>query len=497
MTTSPYPILIILVPLMTSFLIPLVGWWRRSLCYPLILAALTVSAFSSLIILQMVMEQGTIHYHLGNWDPPWGIEYVFDHLNAFVAVIVSLTSLLIGISSKSLVERSFSKKAAFFYCLFLLQATGLLGIVVTGDAFNLYVFLEIASLAGYTLIAIGDDGAPFASFNYMLYGTVGACFYLLGVGYLYIVTGSLNMADLAKLLPPLYQSKPVLIAFAFFIVGVAIKMALFPLHVWLPDAYTYAPSAVSALIAPLTTKVGVYVAIRIMYTIFTPSFVKEFSSATTLLSWVSIFAILFGCIWALAQTDLKRMFAYVLVAEIGYLALGIGLANRNGLTGTVLHIMNDTMMMASLFLVAGAVVTKTGFRRIDQWSGLHKKMPLTMAVFVVTALSVIGIPPMCGFFSKWYLLLGAINAKQWVAAAVLLGSSLVNAILFFRVIEVIYFRRPAEFPNQDRVQHEGFEEAPWSLLIPMLLFAAGIVSLGLLSGKIVSGIIQFAIPEGL
>ncbi len=497
MTTSPYPILIILVPLMTSFLIPLVGWWRRSLCYPLLLAALVVSASSSLVILGMVMEQGTIHYHLGNWDPPWGIEYVFDHLNAFVAVIVSLTSLLIGISSKSMVERSFSKKVAFFYCLFLLQVTGLLGIVVTGDAFNLYVFLEIASLAGYTLIAIGDDGAPFASFNYMIYGTVGACFYLLGVGYLYIVTGSLNMADLAKLLPPLYQSKPVLIAFAFFIVGVAIKMALFPLHVWLPDAYTYAPSAVSSLIAPLTTKVGVYVAIRVMYTIFTPSFVKEFSSATTLLSWVSISAILFGCIWALAQTDLKRMFAYVLVAEIGYLALGIGLANRNGLTGTVLHIMNDAMMMASLFLVAGAVATKTGFRRIDQWSGLHKKMPVTMAVFVVTALSVAGIPPMCGFFSKWYLLLGAITAKEWVAAAVLLASSLVNAILFFRVIEVIYFRRPAEFPNGDRVQHQKFDEAPWSLLIPMLLFAAGIVSLGLLSGKIISGIVQFAIPAGL
>ena len=192
------------------------------------IAALSISTFSSVAILRVVIEQGTLHYYLGNWDPPWGIEYVFDHLNAFVAVIVSVISLLIGISSKSMVEKEFSQKAPYFYCLFLLQVTGLLGIVVTGDAFNLYVFLEIASLAGYTLIAIGEDGAPFASFNYMLYGTVGACFYLLGVGYLYIVTGSLNMADLARLLPSLYHSKVVLIAFAFFIVGVAIKMALFP-----------------------------------------------------------------------------------------------------------------------------------------------------------------------------------------------------------------------------------------------------------------------------
>jgi multicomponent Na+:H+ antiporter subunit D len=181
MTTSPYPILIIVVPLMTSFLIPLVGWWRKNFCYPLMIAALSISTFSSVAILRVVIEQGTLHYYLGNWDPPWGIEYVFDHLNAFVAVIVSVVSLLIGISSKSMVEKGCSQKAPYFYCLFLLQVTGLLGIVVTGDAFNLYVFLEIASLAGYTLIAIGEDGAPFASFNYMLYGTVGACFYLLGV----------------------------------------------------------------------------------------------------------------------------------------------------------------------------------------------------------------------------------------------------------------------------------------------------------------------------
>ncbi len=497
MTASPFPILIIVVPLISAFLIILLGWLKKNLCYPFMVAALAVSALSSLAILQEVIHHGILHYHLGNWDPPWGIEYVIDPLNAFVLVIVSVISLLIAIASKKMVEREFPHKVVFFYCLFLLQVTGLLGIVVTGDVFNLYVFLEIASLAGYALIAIGEDGAPFASFNYMIYGTIGACFYLLSVGYLYIVTGSLNMADLSRLLPDLYSSKVVLMAFAFFVVGVAIKMALFPLHVWLPDAYTYAPSSVTSLVAPLTTKVGAYVLIRIMYTVFEPNFSKVAIPAATILSWVAFFAILFGCILALGQKDLKRMLVYVLIAEVGYIALGVGLGNRNGLTGAILHIMNDALMMACLFLIVGAITYKGWPRQIDRFIGLHKKMPVTMAAFVISALSVIGIPPACGFFSKWYLVLGAIDAKQWLFVAVLLISSLLNAILFFRVIERAYFEPGANERNVQPVKNKAkfiWDEAPLSMLIPTVLLAAGILSVGLLSGTIISEVIQFALP---
>ena len=491
----PFPILIIVVPLISAFLIIVIGWWRKSLCYPLMLVALVVSALSAVAILIHVMAHGTLHYYLGGWAPPWGIEYVIDPLNALVAVIVSGISCLIGISSKRLVEKEFPDKLVYFNCIFLLQVTGLLGIVVTGDVFNLYVFLEIASLAGYALIAIGEDGAPFASFNYMIYGTIGACFYLLSVGYLYIVTGSLNMADLAKLLPQFYHSKVVLIAFAFFAVGVAIKMALFPLHVWLPDAYTYAPSSVSSLVAPLTTKVGAYVLIRIMYTVFTPEFALNTIPAGDLLCWVAAAAVVFGCILALAQTDLKRMLAYVLLAEVGYIGLGVGLGNKNGLTGAILHILNDALMMAALFLVIGAITYKGCSRRMDQFRGLHRKMPVTMAAFVIAGLSVIGIPPTCGFFSKWYLVLGAIDAKRWLFAAVLLLSSLLNAILFFRVIERAYFEPAADEHPVVQVQGRGtIDEAPLSILIPLLVLTVGILSVGLLSGKIVSGIIQFALP---
>ena len=493
--TPQSPVLLVVIPLIFAFLTLPFGWWRKGLCYPITLVALSLSFLASLHTLHTVITTGTIHYWLGNWEPPWGIEYVVDHLNAFVLVIVSFVSLVVAIYSKRSVEQELPEKIVFFYCVFLLQVAGLLGIVVTGDMFNLYVFLEIASLAGYALIAIGEDGAPFASFNYLIFGTIGACFYLLGVGYLYVSTGSLNMADLFQILPDLYQSKVVLVAFAFFMVGVGLKMALFPLHVWLPDAYTYAPSAVSALLAPLMTKVGAYVMIRIMFTVFEPYFSIELIPVAAVLGWMAAGAILFGAVMALAQTDLKRMLAYILVSEVGYIALGVGLANRAGLTGAILHILNDSFMMLALFLVVGAIMYRSGKREIPQLRYLHRRMPFTMAAFVIAALSVIGIPPTCGFFSKWYLILGAIDASQWVFVAVLLVSSLLNVILFFRVIEHAYLEPDEEHAGGGSELAIATEEAPLSMLIPILIATAGIMVFGVLSGKIISTIIQFAVPK--
>jgi multicomponent Na+:H+ antiporter subunit D len=487
------PVLVVVIPLIAAFLTLLLGWWKKGLCYPIALLAIALSFLSSLQTLHTVISSGVISYRLGGWPPPWGIEYVIDHLNAFVLAIVSFVSLIVAVFSKRSVEQELPEKIVYFYCIFLLQVTGLLGIVITGDMFNLYVFLEIASLAGYALIAVGEDGAPFASLNYLIFGTIGACFYLLGVGYLYISTGSLNMADLIQVLPDLYQSKVVLVAFAFFMVGVSLKMALFPLHVWLPDAYTYAPSTVSALLAPLMTKVGAYVMIRVLYTVFKPHFAIELIPATTILAWMAAGAILFGAIMALAQIDLKRMLAYILVSEVGYIALGVGLANRSGLTGAILHILNDSFMMLALFLVVGAIMYRYGNREISQLRYLHRKMPFTMAAFVIAALSVIGIPPTCGFFSKWYLILGAIDANQWVFVAVLLISSLLNVILFFRVIEHAYLE-PEEEHAEGAELAIANEEAPFSMLMPILIAAAGIMVFGVLSGKIISTVIQFAVP---
>jgi len=332
-------------------------------------------------------------------------------------------------------------------------------------------------------------------------GTIGACFYLLGVGYLYIVTGSLNMADLARLLPPLYESPVILVALVFFVMGMAIKMGLFPMHFWLPDAYTFAPSAVSSFIAPLMTKVMAYVLFRVLLTIFEPSYSLQKVPVGVFLTWLSAAAILFGSILAIAQSDLKRMLAYSSVANIGYIVLGLGLGNKLALIGGLFHILNHAFMKAALFMASAGIMYKTGMRNIYQFRGLRRKMPLTMAAFIVATLSMVGIPPTAGFFSKLYLILGAIEARQWFFIAVILISSLLNAVYFFRVIELAFFKpynsgHPSpRHPAADE-EKAGMDEMPWSMLIPTLVIAVGIILLGLFNGPIISGVLERVVPRG-
>jgi multicomponent Na+:H+ antiporter subunit D len=442
-----------------------------------------------------VINGGIIHYYLGSWIPPWGIEYVIDHLNALMVMIISVAALLVAVYSKKSLQQEIPGRIVYFYTIFLLQVVGFLGIVITGDMFNLYVFLEITSLTGYALIAVGEDGAPLASFRYIIMGTVGACFYLLAVGYLYIATGSLNIADLTRLLPSIYGSKVVLVAFAFFFVGIAIKMALFPLHTWLPDAYTKAPSATSALIAPLMTKVSVYVMLRIMFTVFKPSFAIDMLPVTEIMVWLGILAIIAGAIMAIAQTDFKRMLCYIVVAEIGYMVGGTGLANSIALKGVILHILNDAIMTLGLFAVAGIVSYQLRGHKISDFKDLFRKMPFTMAAFVVTGLSIIGVPPTCGFFSKWYLIQGAIIAHCWTFVAALLFSSLINIVLFFRVFEIGYgFHESGEAHGHgDETAH--ISEGPMTMLIPTIITALCIILIGIYNQPIIINIIRFAIPE--
>ncbi len=488
------PILIIIIPLMSSFLVPLVAWLRRELSFVLTIAALGATFVCSLDILATVLRGDNIHYSLGGWPPPWGIEIVIDHLNAYMLPFVSGIALLVGIYSRRSLLKEIPDRFVHFYCLYLLLTTGLLGMLVTGDMFNLFVFLEISSITAYALIAIGEDGAPLAAFNYVILGTIGASLYLLGVGYLYIMTGTLNMADLRGLLPELYGSPVIRIAFAFITVGLGIKIALFPLHTWLPDAYTYAPSAVSAFIAPLMTKVAAYALIRTMFTVFEPRFSFELLPVGTILSVVAGIAIIVGSVMAIAQRDLKRMLAYSSVSQIGYIFLGIALGNRLAIIGAYLHILNHALMKGCLFMVSGSLMFRHGMRDIFRLRGVHRTMPWTMAAFVIAALSMIGIPPTAGFFSKWYLLLGTIEANQWGLTVVILASSLLNAVYFFRVIEKAYLE-PSHVGENEHLAGGIRNEAPISMLLPTWIMAAAILVIGLSSGKIVSSVLDAAVPK--
>jgi multicomponent Na+:H+ antiporter subunit D len=489
------PALQVVLPLLASFFISTAGWLRPAYCFPLALAALGSSLLVSLGLLGEVMSRGPVSYWFGGWPPPWGIYYRVDHLTALVLAVVSIVGFVNLIAARPAVEKEFPEKAAPFYTLYVLFVTGLLGIVITGDAFNLYVMLEIAAITGYALIALGKGRAALSSLQYIFMGTIGACLYLLGVGYLYIITGSLNMEDIARLLPPLYESKVVTVAFVILMVGVWLKMGFFPLHAWLPNAYTHAPSPVSSLVAPLMTKVMVYVMIRMVLTVFTVDYAFLILKLNEAVVWLAVIAVVMGSLLALAEKDVKRMLTFIVVAEVGYMVGGFWLGNSAGFTGAVLHLVNDALMTLCLFLAVGNIVYAKGDSQWESLPGLFRTMPWTMGALVVGALSIIGVPPTCGFFSKWYLLLGAIQSGHYGFLAALLFSSLVSVVLFFRIFEMGYFEPFGDSHGPDHGEGgPAVREAPLGMLVPLWMTALGLVLVGLYTGEIVGRVIRHAVP---
>lgn len=480
-----FPVLIILVPLLSALVIFLTGLSRREAgeihppyAWYISVAASFIAFAISLHLLNTVADGSRISYWLGGWEPPWGIEYVVDVYSGYVLAIISFIAFMIAIFSGDYVTKQVGPdKEVNFYAVYMLLVTGLLGMVITGDIFNVYVFLEIASLSGYALVAVGKKrGAIVASYNYLILGTVGAVFVLLGIGHLYMVTGTLNMADLSRRLPELYHSRVVLTAFAFFVVGFGLKFALFPLHTWLLSAHSLAPSAVSAILAAAVLKVNLYALIRVMFTVYTPEFVYRMVPVSEIFFVIAPLAILSGSIMAIAQTNIKRMLAYSSIGQIGYIILGVALANETALTGSLLHMLNHALMKGGLFLIAGAIIYKTDIYEIDQLKGMGRRMPFTMAAFAVCGLSMIGVPLTVGFVSKWYLAMGALEAGRWYFVPLVLFSSLLTAVYFWRVIEWIYFHQePAASPHRESSpsgRREETREASWRMLAPIVILAA-------------------------
>jgi multicomponent Na+:H+ antiporter subunit D len=492
MSASNLPLYVLAAPLLTAFFVNLLGRVSRRWIAPLALGCLTLSSVLALILMGQVIAAGGFSYVAGNWQAPYGIELVVDHLSAVMLALVALVALVATVSALPAVERELPGREHLFFTLYLILVSGLFGLVLTGDAFNLYVLLEITSITTYGLIAMGPGRAPLASFSYIIMGTIGACFYLLGVGYLYLMTGSLNMADIGSILPAIDGGAAVATALAFILVGLWIKMALFPLHGWLPNAYSLAPTGAALLAAPLMTKVTIYLMIRVMFSVFSIDYLfLQNPLVQSLIVWVAAIAIICASSLALAQRDLKKMLTYIIVAEVGYMVGGVWLANATGMTGAILHIINDALMTLCLFLAAAAILQRLGRLEFDSLQGIYRKMPVTMAAFTVGAFAMIGVPPTAGFFSKWYLLLGGIEAGQWLYVIALLFSSLVNAVLFFRIIEIGYF-----FKDNEHHGHETVAEAPLSMQVPLVISAAALILIGLGSGPLVENIIKLAVPVG-
>lgn len=495
------PELVVLIPLLSAFVIIAAAWLDRRLCLPIAAAALLGSLVSAAALLVRVAQEGVIIYQMAGWRPPIGINYHVDALNGIVLVAVAAVAFINVIGTSRMVAESFDDRMGPFYALYVLFVTGLLGIVSTGDAFNLYVLLEIAAITGYALIGMGGDRAPLSSLNYIFMGTIGASFYLLGVGYLYLMTGSLNMADIAGILTGLQGSRVVLAAFVIAMVGLCLKMGLFPLHAWLPNAYAHAPSPVGNLVAPLMTKVMVYVMVRVILNVFTPEYAFSIVGLAPALTWIAIAAIVAGSLFALATRDLKRMLTYIIVAEVGYMVGGFWLGNRAGMSGAILHIVNDAAMTFCVFFAAGVMLRQVKGERIEDLQGLFRKMPVTMGAFALAGLSIIGVPPTCGFFSKWYLIVGGVEAGHWGFVAALLFSSLVNLVLFFRIFEIAYFEPFADHHGHgahgDGSHGAVLQEAPLQVLVPLVASAVMLVVLGMYAGDIVTTFIDAVIPAGI
>jgi multicomponent Na+:H+ antiporter subunit D len=368
------------------------------------------------------------------------------------------------------VARLYAGGAPAFHGLALLAVTGFLGIVASGDLFNVFVFLEVGALASYTLVASGGGPALLAAFRYVALGTVGASFYLLGVGLLYALTGSLNMADLAALLPA--QSRSPLFAggVVFLLVGLAIKMGLFPLHGWLPDAYTHAPAPAVALLAGVATKAAAYALARVLLHVLPPASL----GADTALAWVGGAAVLAGGVLAVRQGDARRLLAYSSVSQMGYIALGLGLANGAGVAGATLHVLHHALLKSALFLAVGAMAPEGGGATLSALR-LGARRPLVAACVVVAALSMVGVPPAGGFFSKWLLLQGAVQAGQPVLVAVILAGSLLALAYAYRLTEAVWFAGEAAAPPAP----------PAALQVALVVLAVAIVVTGLGSGVIV------------
>lgn len=484
--SSHLPLPVLLVFFGGALCMPLAGLLHRRAPWMVAVASAALACGFAVFGLLHVARHGVMRYAVGNWKPPFGIELVADPLSVFMLVVLSIIALVTLVHSRDPVEREVAAAPALYYAAALIMLGGFAGIVSTGDLFNLYVFLEIAALASYALLGANGPRSAVAAFRYLILGTIGASFYLIGVGFIFIETGSLNIADVRAIIEVVGVTVPIGVGAAFIVVGVAVKFALVPFHQWLPDAYTEAASSSTALIAPIGTKVAAYVLIRLMLDVFPGEGIESALHLREILGILGAVGILWGSIMAIPQGNLKRMLAYSSIAQVGYIALGIGLGTAYGLIGAVLHILNHACMKSCLFLVSSNLETRGKGVEMEGFdASLRRDLPVSSAAFAVAALSMIGLPPTAGFFSKWYLLLGSYEEGRWVFIVTILLSSLLNAVYFFRILERMYLGGGGE-ASAGRVRPRGAA----LLATPVAVLAIGLLLLGFGNAYLVSEFIS-------
>ena len=440
------PALQVVVPILVA---PMVVLLRpRGLAWAASTAASVLAFVIAIELTLQVLGAGPVGYLMGSWPAPYGIELRVDALSALLLLVVTgaSTVALVG-GRQSLDAQIEADRQPYFFAAWLLALAGLSGILVAADAFNIFVFMEISSLASYVLIAGGPDRRALPSvFKYLIMGTIGATFYLIGVGLIYMMTGTLNLADMELRIHAVGDLTPILAAAGFITVGLALKAAIFPLHVWLPNAYTYAPHMATAFLAACSTKVSLYVLLRFDFFVFQGNLEGHDLQFAIYLMPLAVLGILVGSAVAMFERNIKRLLAFSSVAQIGYIMLGASLVSIAGLTAGILHIFNHALAKGTLFLAVASFAMVVAGLRLNELSGIARRMPWTFGAFLVAGLSLIGIPGTAGFVSKWYLIMAVmeLGPAGVPLVAVILISSLMAVVYIWRIVEVACFAKTEE-----------------------------------------------------
>ena len=470
------PVLQVAVPMLLA---PLVVLLRpRGLAW----AAATAISFMSMAIaiaLTAGVLSGTdFRYALGGWEPPYGIELQVDYFSALLLLIVTGASSIALLASRASLDRAIEPhRQPLFFSAWLLVLAGLAGILVSADAFNIFVFMEISSLASYVVVAGGTDRRALpAVFKYLMMGTIGATFYLIGVGLVYMMTGTLNLADMELRIHEVADQRPILAAAGFITVGLALKAAVFPLHVWLPNAYTYAPHAVSVFLAACATKVSLYVLLRFDFVVFQQNLFGHELQFAAFLMPLAVLAILVGSAVAMYESSVKRLLAYSSVAQIGYILLGASLVSLGGLSASLLHMFNHALAKGALFMAVMGLAMSYSRLDLKDLGGAARHMPWTMAALVVAGLSLIGVPGTAGFISKWYLVAAVLDEGILGLAlvAVIVAGSLMAVVYIWRIVEAAWFAEEA-------ADAPAIREAPAPMLAVIWLAALANIYFGLVT----------------
>jgi multicomponent Na+:H+ antiporter subunit D len=468
------PVLQVVVPLLIA---PLVMMLRPSGLAWAAATATSLMAFIIAVALASGAWAGEVQrYALGAWAAPYGIELAVGSFSALLLLILTGASTLALLAGKASLDQQLeARRQPLYLSAWLLVLAGLSGILVSADAFNIFVFMEISSLASYVLVAGGPDRRAMpAVFKYLMMGTIGATFYLIGVGLVYMMTGTLNLSDIALRIKDVADLRPILVAAGFITVGLGLKAAVFPLHVWLPNAYNFAPHAATVFLAACATKVALYVLLSFDFIVFQQNLVGHETQFAAFLMPLAVLGILAASAVALFETNLKRLLAFSSVAQVGYILLGASAVSLLGLTASLMHMFNHALAKGALFLAVMCLATRFPSLELDELAGAARRMPWTMAAFVVGGLSLIGIPGTAGFTSKWYLISASLElgGAGWLLVVVIVLGSLMAVAYLWRVVEVAWFREP-------QGEQAGMTEAPAMMLAVTWLAALANVYFGL------------------